>query len=557
MHELEIILALSLGIICLGAISDRIGVPYPLVLVVCGMIFGAMPFTPNLTIDPDLVLLVLLAPALWSAAISLDWHAFGRLKLPILELAIRLVVTTTVGVALVAMLAINGMDLGTAFVLGAIVSPPDALATISIVRNLRVPRMLTTLLEGESLVNDATALVLYRAGVAAVVSGSFSLVHSVVEFFWVAIAGLAIGFAGGLVVYWITSYFVKAPARVVALSIIAPFLTYMAAKQIDVSGVLAVVAAGLVTANRTLRIISGQSRIQLVEVWNLIGFLTEGFAFVLIGLELPIIITGIEDYSKLELAWFALVVVMSTILLRIIFVFWAVGGQWIAPIRQRTSFLSESIGTRDSSLLAGVYRLLFRRDQIIHAGRPSLRGAIVVSWAGLRGIVTLTTALGLPYMKADGTPFPHRNLIIFLAFCVILSTLIGQGATLPVLIRRLRFPPERFDQGELRSAMERMYDAGMERLDQLAAESWVTPGLEERVRSMLEARRGRWARIPEGVFEHRAEMLSAERLVDEIEDAQRDEIRRMADDGDINFALRVRLERQLDIQQLRRAAVEV
>lgn len=550
MHEFELIIALLAGVIGLAALADRISVPYPMALLVGGMVFGALPFTPNVIIDPDLVLMLLLAPAVYSSAATLDWRSFRQQTRPILSLAIRLVITTTIGIGVVAGLVVSGMDWGPAFVLGAVVSPPDAVATLSIVRRLGLPNQLITILEGESLVNDATAIVLYRLAVGAVATGSFSLVGAAGQFLWVASGGIAIGLGVGLAASWFATRVVTSSAIGVAISLLIPFLAYLLAESVGVSGVLAVVLTGLVTARETIRAISGERRIQSAELWGVVNFLTEGFAFVLIGLQLPAVLSGLGAYSTGQLVWYAIVIVAITAVLRVVWVFWEIGGDVIAPTADAVLPAAAEIGTGRASLLRGVLRLVFRRGDVPHHQRPSLRGVAVISWAGMRGIVTLTTALAIPFAMDDGSPFPERDLIIFLAFCVILFTILVQGATLPLLIRRLNFPPDDSDKESMHLALSAMYDAGNQRLDQLARQDWVTSGLQRRARTALEHARGRGEKFIETPTDDRDDFA---KLMTDIEEAQRRAARELEARGDISEQTRRQLERRLDLHQVSRS----
>ena len=550
MHEFEIIIALLAGVIGLAALADRTSVPYPMALLVGGMVFGALPFTPNVVIDPNLVLMLLLAPAVYSSAATLDWRSFRQQTRPILSLAIRLVITTTIGIAVVAGLVVSGMDWGPAFVLGAVVSPPDAVATLSIVRRVGLPNQLITILEGESLVNDATAIVLYRVAVGAVVTGSFSLLGSVGQFFWVASGGIAIGLGVGLASSWFVTRVVTNASIGVAMSLLIPFLAYLLAESVGVSGVLAVVVTGLVTARETMRVISGERRIQATELWDVVNFLTEGFAFVLIGLSLPSVLSGLGAYSTGQLVWYATMIVVATTVLRVLWVFWEIGGDVIAPTADDVLPAVTDIGTGHASLLRGILRLVVRGQDVPHHQRPSLRGVAVVSWSGLRGIVTLTTALAIPYTVNDGTPFPERNLIIFLAFCVILFTILVQGATLPLLIRRLNFPPDDSAKESMHLALSAMYDAGNQRLDQLARQDWVTAGLQRRARTALERARDKAERFIDTPTEDRDAFAD---LMTDIEEAQRRAARNLEARGDISDQTRRQIERRLDLHQVSRS----
>ena len=553
MHELEVVLALLAAVVVLAALANRIRVAYPIVLIIGGMILGAAPFVPLLTLDPDLVLLVLLAPALFSAAVALDWRASRTQQRPILELAIRLVLTTTIGVAVVAMLVIGGMDWGPAFVLGAIVSPPDAVATISVVRGLKLPGNLITILEGESLVNDATALVLYRVAVAAVVTGSFSPLDAAGQFVLVASVGIAIGLAMGWTVYGFLRYVSQNAEISVAVSLLTPVAAYLIAEESGVSGVLAVVAAGLVTARKTLPSVTSQTRLQLLGVWGLVSFLTEGFAFVLIGLQLPFVLDGIEGQSVLQLIWYAVAIIATTVLIRVVWVFWEIGGHLIAPTGDAPLWGSTSTRDRWANLLSGFARLLGHQRAVRLEQRPTFRGATVIAWSGLRGLVTLATALALPYTTDDGQPFPQRDLIIYLAFCVILTTLVGQGGTLPSLIRRLRFPDDPVDDQRFRSVLTRVFDAGVLRLEELRTEGLAEPEVADRLMLRLERRREAVQSPRDGRDGLSADDgQSVSRLIREVEESERSALRDMAATGEISESLRRRLEQRIDLQQVGR-----
>ena len=553
MHEVEVVLALLVSVVILAALADRIRIAYPIILIIGGMLLGVAPFIPLLTLDPDLVLLVLLAPSLFAAAVALDWRASQVQRRPILELAIRLVLTTTVGVAVVAMLVIGGMEWGPAFVLGAIVSPPDAVATIAVVGRLKLPRNLITILEGESLMNDATALVLYRVAVAAVVTGSFSLLNAVGQFFLVAAVGILIGLALGWLVYWFLSCVVRNPEISVAVSLLTPVAAYLIAEEAGFSGVLAVVAAGLVTAQKTLPAAPSQTRVQLLGVWQLVRFLTEGFAFVLIGLQLPFVLDGIEDQSIFQLVWYAVAIIATTVLIRVVWVFWEIGGHLIPPTGDAPLWGSTSLGDRWSNIRDGFRRLIGRRHRVRPAQRPTFRGATVIAWSGLRGLVTLATALALPYTTDDGQPFPHRDLIIYLAFCVIFATLVGQGGTLPLLIRWLRFPVNPADDRRFRAMLGQVLDAGILRFDEL--QSTVDPETDgaEQVRQQLERRRAALQRGNDRPSDSvSADREAVSRLTYEIEEAERATIRQLAADGKISNSVRRQLEERLDLQQVGR-----
>lgn len=552
MQELEIVLALLVSIVLLAALADRVRLAYPIAMIAGGMLFGWAPFIPLLQLDPELVLLVLLAPSLFAAAVSLDWPATRTQQRPILELAIRLVLTSTAGVAIVAVLVIDGMGWGPAIVLGAIVSPPDAVATISVVRRLNLPHNLVAILEGESLVNDATALTLYRVAVAAVVSGTFSLFGALGSFVLVAVGGTAIGVAIGWVTYLFLSRLVVNPAISVAVTLVTPVTSYLLAEEIGVSGVLAVVAAGLITARKTLQAVPSTTRVQAISVWQLVSFLTEGFAFVLIGLQVPFVFDGIEGRSAVQLTWYAVAIVGTTVLIRLVWVFVEIGRHLIDPDDDTPFWRSTAPPPSRVTLVRAMARRVFRREPLPADQLPRLQGASVIGWSGLRGIVTLAPALAIPFTTDAGEPFPHRDLIIFLAFCVIVATLVGQGGTLPWLIRRLAFAERPREERQFQVALASVLDSGLARLDEVARTGEVDPEIARHHRSILERRRSLVDQLPGDAPDAAERRQGIDHLAHEVEESERLTIRQLAAAGQISETLRRRLERALDLRQVGR-----
>lgn len=409
MQSIATVIILLAVVTALAQITDLIRVPYPILLVLVGMGIGLMPGLPPITLSPDVVFLIFLPPLLYAAAWSTSWSDFKENKRPITLLAIGCVIFTTCSVALIAHYFIPGLGLAEAFVLGAIISPPDAVAAAASTKGLNVPKRIVTILEGESLVNDATGLIAYRYAIAAVITGSFSLWEASYKFVIVAAGGIAFGLAVGYLFKWIHKITPDNPTTDTTLTFIAPFIAYLFAESIHISGVLSVVTCGLYMSWNSSEVFSQQGRIQANGTWNTVIFVLNGIIFILIGLQLPGIWENINnDIPVPTLLKYGAIVSAAVIIGRII---------WVYP---------------------GTYlpRLISKKVRMTEP-RPSIRLVSIVAWAGMRGVVSLAAALALPLTISGSEPFPNRNLIIFLTFCVIFSTLVFQGLTLRPLIKWL------------------------------------------------------------------------------------------------------------------------
>jgi Na+/H+ antiporter len=413
MELLQIVLFLLLCSVALGWVARHFGVPYPIALVIGGGLLGFIPRLPQLPFDPEFILVLVLPPVLYQAALLTSWRDFKLHMRPIGQLAIGLVVVTTLAVGAAFKLLVPECPWAVAFVLGAIVSPPDAVAATAILSRLNVPRRVVTILEGESLVNDASGLVIYKFAVAAVMTGTFSLFDAGMQFVAVSIGGIAVGMA-------LATLFVAVHRRLgdtfieVLTTLAVPYVAYILAETLHVSGVLAVVAAGLVRGRYSPQIVSAETRIIARSVWNLLVFLLNSLVFMLIGLQLSEVVHRLANEPRLELIVAGALVSAVAIGVRF---------AWIYPT-------------------AGLSRLL-------QWGTPQRRNAksggevFIMSWCGMRGIVSLTAALALPATLPNGDAFPFRDLIVFLTFVVIAVTLVLQGLSLPLLIRRLKVGNDR------------------------------------------------------------------------------------------------------------------
>lgn len=412
MNNLGIIIILLGVITALAEITDKIRVPYPILLVIAGIGIGLIPGLPHITMDPDIVFLVFLPPVLYAAAWSTSWPDFRTEKRPITLLAIGCVIFTTIAIAFVAHSLIPGFSWPEAFVLGAIISPPDAVAATAATKGLGVPRRVSTILEGESLVNDATGLIAYRYAVAAVLTGSFNLWDASWQFLLVAIGGIALGLLTGWVFLWVHRITPDNPTTDTTLTFLAPYIAYLIGEEIHVSGVLAVVTAGLFLGWNSSEVFTQQVRLQANATWNTILFILNGVIFILIGLQLPEILESIDWPTFPSVLKYGAIVSLAVIVGRII---------WVYPGAYVPWMLSKKIRKQEPKI--------------------DVRLVTVVAWSGMRGVVSLAAALALPLTMGD-KPFPNRELIIFLTFCVIFSTLVLQGLTLRPLIEWLGIRPD-------------------------------------------------------------------------------------------------------------------
>lgn len=407
-------------LITLTAIVNKRKLPYPVLLVFAGLIIGFVPQLPSLPLDPDVIFVVLLPPLLYDAASKTSWHEFRTSIRPIAALAITLVFFTTVAVAITAHYLVPGFSWPLAFVLGAVVSPPDAVAASGIIKGLGLNKKVITILEGESLVNDASALIAYRYAVTAVTTGTFVLWQAGLQFLLVAGAGILIGIVTGYLFVLAHKKIENNPVVETSLTLLAPFISYLAAEQVHMSGVLAVVSTGLIISWRAPEVFTYQTRIRTRVVWDTLIFLLHGFVFIVIGLQLPSIIQDLGNYPLLQMLGYGLLISLVTIIVRIIWVF--AGADWQSFFHKKKR----------------------RSDELSINDGPdnTWKNVLVVAWTGTRGVISLAAALALPLFLQDGTPFPKRHSIIFLAFVVIFVTLVVQGLSLPLLIRWLKIKPQ-------------------------------------------------------------------------------------------------------------------
>jgi NhaP-type Na+/H+ or K+/H+ antiporter len=537
--QLEIILGLLVVVVALATLATRLKIPYPILLVLGGSALGFVPGLPPVELDPELVFLLFLPPLLYVSAIFTSWRDFRANVRAISLLAVGLVLMTTFVVAAVVH-AVAGLPWAAAFVLGAIVSPTDAIAATTVAQRLGVPRRIVTILEGESLVNDATGIVAYRVAVAAVITGAFSIWEAGLQFVVGAAGGIAVGFAVGWLIVWARRHLSEDPSVQNIISLLTPFVAYLAAEELPhslwerlhdligvpadlhFSGVLAVVTTGLYLGRKGPYIISSGTRLQGYATWELITFLLNGLIFILIGLQLRSVVARLDVYSADELIFYAVLVSLTVVLVRIL---------WVFPATYAPRWVSRRLRERDPA--------------------PPWRSVSIVAWTGMRGVISLAAALALPF-QASGGQFPDRDLIIFLTFCVILATLVVQGLSLPALIRALGLEDDRIGEKEETHGRIQVAEAALERLEELGAQDWVREDTQERVRGLYSYRRNRFASRfdgdPDGVEERSADY---QRLMVELLVAQRQRLISMRDEGSIGDEVMHRIEHDLDLEESR------
>jgi monovalent cation/hydrogen antiporter len=518
METLELLVGLLAAMAVVVRLAGRTAIPEPVLLVMAGLAVALIPGLPQVELDPQLILALFLPPLLYWAALHTDLGDLRRNLRPIALLAVGLVLATTAAVAWLGH-AVLGLPLAVAVVLGAIVSPPDPVAAVAVGGRLGLPRRMVTILEAEGLFNDATALVLYRVAVAAAVSGTFSAGRAGVELAVSAVggtvAGLAVGFVGSRVLRRVS----EAPVEN-TVKLLLPYVAWLAAERLHVSGVLAVLACGLLMTRHWGSISSG-ARLQARQLWDWLVFVLEGLSFVLVGVQLRTVVEGIEGRSVADLALAALALNLVVVVVRLALVYPA---SWLPRLSARE---------RD-------------RDPF-----PGWAFTTVVGWAGMRGVVTLALALALPVEVAGGGPFPDRNLVVFLAFSVIVVTLVGQGLTLPLVIRRLGVTADdEGSAGDGRRALARLSEVALDHLDAIDPEADGVPGeLVERLRERYRARLAHLDRQgddeqPDG---HRAYTG----LVADLLNLQREELRRLREQGRVTPEVARRLDHDLDLEEAR------
>lgn len=519
-------LRVFLGLLCLmaglSAVAARFRLPLPIVLVIAGQIIAFIPGLPHVDLDPDAVLIGFLPPLIFSAAYAFPWQEFRSNFHVILWLAVGLVLVTMLAVGVTVWWLVPGMTLAAGLVLGAVVSPPDAVAATAILKRMHVPHRVASILEGESLVNDSSGLIAYHFAIAAVMTGMFSISEAAVDFIWGSVGGVAIGLLTGVITAWLQKQSGDAAIHII-LSIVSPYVSYLTADHSGASGVLAVVATGLFLGRRASTALSPASRLQMRTVWNFATYLMNGAIFTLIGLQLPHIVQNIGGHSWKELALYVAVVCFVVVVVRFAGVFLAAG----AVRRILPSVLRKNEG-------------------------PGHKTMLLISWAGMRGVVSLAAAMAIPFLTEAGEAFPCRNLIIFLTFCVILFTLVVQGCTLPFLVKWMRLTAPKPNYAREMRIRSHLATVALEKLEQEFA---AKPDMDPRV---LQSMRDHYTQVFD-LFRKRSKFVTEDpaylhregEIYLHLLNAVRDEISSMYNQGEIDEKTARKLEHEMDLLQER------
>jgi CPA1 family monovalent cation:H+ antiporter len=521
---ITIILLLLVVIVVVTSFASRIRLPYAILLVLVGILLGFIPGLPRVRVEPDLILLLFLPPLVYASAWQTSWHEFHSNLRPILLLAVGLVLVTTTMVAVVAHLAF-ALPWPVAFVLGAVLSPTDAVAASATAQSMGLARRTVTILEGESMVNDATGLVVYRFAVAVVVTGTFSLWQASLQFVIVSLGGLLLGLILAWPLAWLHRHLDDASIEI-TITLLTPYAAYLIAEELQVSGVLAALTAGLYLSRQSSRFFSANTRLQAYAVWGVLTFLLNGLLFLLIGVEWREILENITAETFWSVLGEAALVSATVIIVRLVWVF---------------------LATYLLRLLSPGLRL---KDPY-----PGWRNVLIIGWTGLRGGISLAAALALPLGVATGQAFPERNLILVLTFGIILATLVGQGLSLIPLIRFLHVGRDSSLEEDVLQAQLAAANSALARLEELSRQDGTEQTFlthlharyEQRIKSLTETQDGEATTLsgPDG------SILTHQHIRQEVLRAQREAVITLRDQGRIDDeALRI-MERELDLEEQR------
>jgi monovalent cation/hydrogen antiporter len=518
------LLLLVAGSAAVAAAARRIPVPAPLLLVTAGLLVSYVPGVPDYTLDPHIVLPLLLPPLLHTAATDSSYLDLRAQLRPVALLSVGYALFATVVVGYAAHLVVPDLPLTAALVLGAVVAPPDAVAATAVARRVGLPSRITTILQGESLVNDATAITAYRVALAAAVGAGATWAGGIGQFLLAAVGGVGMGLVLMVPIHWLRTH-VREALLQNTLSLLVPFVAYAAAEQVHASGVLAVVVVALYLGHRAWEV-DFATRLQEEAVWKMVAFVLESAVFALIGLQLPVVLKGLGEYEGSRAAWYAVAVFLVVVASRFV---------WVYPATFLPRLLSARIREREED--------------------PTWKGPFIVAWAGMRGVVSLAIAFSIPRTVNGGEAFPERNLILFLTFTTVIGTLVVQGVTLPPLIRLLRLPGRNAQAETLAEANAQAQASRVaeQRLDELLTDerNALPEPLADRLRSVLERRRNAvWERLGQ------ANPISGEtvddtyrRLSREVISAEREVFVRLRDTRHIDDEMLRTLLRRLDLEE--------
>jgi Na+/H+ antiporter len=525
---IEILILLLVVIAVVAVIATRLKIPPAILLVLTGVVLALVPGLPAVELEPSFVLLLVLPPVIYASSVSMSWREFRFNLRPISLLAIGCVIFTTIAVA-AASHWLLGLSWPVGFVLGAIVSPPDAVAPLSIAKRMQLPRRILVILEGEGLANDATALILYRFAVAAVSAGVFSLGHAAATFAAILVGEIFWGIGVGWLMLRLRRW-VHDPRIEILLSILTPFIAYWPPEQLGGSGVLATVTAGLYISWNGLRLISAATRLQGIFFWDFLIYLIEGMVFLITGLQARRLLGGIDHYSIYDLVLSAAIVSAVVIATRFV---------WMYPATYIPRWIP-AIARKDPA--------------------PPWQYPFVLASAGIRGIVSLAAALAIPFATRSGQPFPGRDLILFLTFSVILVTLVGQGLLLPWIIRALGLAnagrrERREDRTEEFKARRQAIEAAVEQFEQLVASRKLPEEVVAPIRAYHRERLKRVTHRSDGDDAHSKLMQIRDEIDLQLIGAERKLINDLYRSGQLKDEARRRIERELDLREAHLASI--
>jgi monovalent cation/hydrogen antiporter len=516
----ELILICLVAVALLAIAARKIRIPYPILLTIGGIVLALVPGLPAIQLEPQLVFNLFLPPLLYPAAVYTSWRDFRANLRSILPLAIVLVLVTMTATAYLFH-ALFGLPLAVGFVFGALISPPDAVAALSVTQHLRVPRKIIVILEGESLVNDATSFISFRFAVAAVMTGSFSLGQASSQFLFVAAGGIGVGLAIG----WLATHVQKRlddPPVQTMFSLLTPYVAYFTGEELHVSGILAVVIAGMYYGWRAPRVLTGRMRLQAMPVWEMVVFILNGILFMLIGLQLPQVVHALAPGPAIEVAKLSILIVSAIILVRFVWMFGA-------------------------TYLPRLFSPTFRRKH-----RAPWQQTALIAWTGMRGADSLAGALAIPFLLPTGEPFPGRDLILLLTFCIIFETLVLQGLTLAPLTHWLGIVDDQVTEKEERLARLKANEAALAHVEAMESLHRARPKTIERLRSeymdRIQQLRGEG---PQEKSTGRLFSRGFEELAGEALQAERDTVITLRNDEIINDQAFRRIQRDIDLAEAR------
>ena len=520
MSKTELVLVCVVAVGLLAIVAKKIRVPHPVLLTLGGVLLALVPGLPVIHLEPQLVFDLFLPPLIYPAAVYTSWRDFRTNLRPILLLAIGLVLLTMAVIAYLFHYLV-ALPLAVGFVFGALISPPDAVAALAVTQNLRLPRKIIVILEGESLVNDATSFISFRFAVLAVMSGTFSLAQASLQFLLVTTGGIGVGIAVGWLATQVQKRLDDPPVQTM-FSLLTPYLAFFSGERLHVSGILAVVIAGMFYGWRAPRILSGRMRLQALPVWEMVVFILNGVLFMLVGLQLPQVIHSLAPRSALQMAKLTILVIVAIVLVRFV---WLFGTSYLPRFFSRT----------------------FR-----HENPPPWQHTALIAWTGMRGADSLAGALAIPFALPTGQAFPGRDLILLLTFCVIFGTLVMQGLTLSPLIGWLRVVDDRVTEKEERLARLKANEAALKRLESMESVKRARPEVVERLRAEY-LDRIRQLRDHNAHEENVSPLYSSdfEELAREVLKTERETVIKLRNEEAINDQALRRIQRDIDLAEAR------